>query len=93
MRKKGSRRFWGRGRLVGRGSEADTISVVAQMTNQYVESEAQVDTTTLELLAEWRRMDSTDNPDEIQAATKDLEEFKRAMNENRLLAGDAVLYP
>ena len=63
------------------------------MTNQYVESEAQVDTTTLELLAEWRRMDSTDNPDEIQAATKDLEEFKRAMNENRLLAGDAVLYP
>jgi hypothetical protein len=52
-----------------------------------------IDTATLDLLAGWRRSDATDNPDEVRAAERDLAEFKRAMNENRIAAKDPALYP
>ena len=52
-----------------------------------------VDTTTLDLLASWRRLDATDDPEEIRAAEQELAEFKRAMNDSRALAGELILYP
>ena len=52
-----------------------------------------IDTATLELLASWQRQDATDNPDEVRAAEQELAEFKKAMNENRTLSGEPVLYP
>lgn len=52
-----------------------------------------IDTATLELLARWRREDSTDNPTELRAADEELAEFKKAMNENRTVSGEPVLYP
>ena len=51
-----------------------------------------VDTATLELLQGWRLQDATDDPQEIGAAEQELTEFKRAMNENRTLAGEPLLY-
>ena len=52
-----------------------------------------IDTATLELLANWRRQDATDDPEEIRAAERDLAEFKGAMNRGRTLAGEPLLYP
>jgi hypothetical protein len=51
-----------------------------------------IDTATLELLQGWRFQDATDNPEEIRAAEQELIEFKKAMNENRTLAGEPLLY-
>ena len=52
-----------------------------------------VDTATLELLASWRQQDATTDPEEVRAAERELAEFKKAMNENRALAGEPVLFP
>ena len=52
-----------------------------------------VDTATLELLASWRQQDATTDPEQVRAAERDLAEFKKAMNENRKLAGEPVLFP
>ena len=51
-----------------------------------------IDNATLELLEGWRRQDATDDPEEIRAAEQELTEFKKAMNENRTLAGEPALY-
>jgi hypothetical protein len=51
-----------------------------------------IDIATLELLQSWRLQDATDNPEEIRTAEQELAEFKRAMNENRTLAGEPLLY-
>lgn len=52
-----------------------------------------VDTATLELLKSWRLQDATDNPEEVRAAEEEISAFKRAMNENRIVAGEPLLYP
>ena len=52
-----------------------------------------VDTATLELLASWRQQDATADPEQVRAAERELAEFKKAMNENRALAGEPVLFP
>ena len=52
-----------------------------------------VDIATIELLASWRRLDATDDPEEIRAAEQELAEFKRAMNDSRALAGEPIIYP
>lgn len=52
-----------------------------------------VDTETLELLEAWAREDATDDPEKLRAAQKELDEFKRAMNENRAACGERILYP
>lgn len=43
----------------------------------------------LELLARWRAEDATDDPKEIEAAERDLLEFKRGMN----AAGGRIIFP
>ena len=58
-----------------------------------VEKTDVVDTATVELLASWRRQDSTDNPAELSAAEEELAEFKKGMNENRTASGELVVYP
>jgi hypothetical protein len=52
-----------------------------------------IDNATLELLASWQVEDATKNAEDLQAAEKELAEFKRAMNENRIASGEPVLYP
>jgi len=52
-----------------------------------------IDNATLELLASWRVEDATKNAEDVQAAERELAEFKRAMNENRIASGEPVLYP
>ena len=52
-----------------------------------------VDTATLELLASWRQQDATADPEQVRAAERELAEFKKAMNKNRALAGEPVLFP
>lgn len=52
-----------------------------------------IDTATLELLARWRIQDATTDPEQLRAAEKELEEFKKAMNENRTATGERILYP
>ena len=52
-----------------------------------------VDSATLELLSSWRRQDATDKPQEIRAAERELAAFKKAMNENRALAGQPLVFP
>jgi len=48
---------------------------------------------TIQLLRSWRAQDATDDPEAIRAAEQELVEFKKAMNENRALAGEPPLYP
>lgn len=55
--------------------------------------ESSIDQATLDLLAEWRRLDATDDPELIRAAEEELAEFERAMNENRALSGARILFP
>ena len=52
-----------------------------------------LDTATLEFLASWKRQDATDDPDERRAAEQELREFKKALNESRVLSGESLLYP
>jgi hypothetical protein len=52
-----------------------------------------IDTATLKLLESWQRQDATDDPDEVSAAEQELAEFKKAMDENRSLSGEPLLYP
>ncbi len=52
-----------------------------------------IDTETLELLEGWAREDATDDPEKLKDAQKELDEFKRAMNENRTACGERILYP
>ena len=54
---------------------------------------AVIDTATLELLASWRAQDATNDPDELRAAEQELSEFRKAMNNNRIQAGELPLYP
>lgn len=51
------------------------------------------ETETLELLARWAREDATGDPETLRAAQRDLDEFKRTMNENRAASGERILYP
>ena len=53
----------------------------------------EVDTETLALLEGWAREDATDDPEKLRMAQKELDEFKRAMNENRAATGERILYP
>lgn len=52
-----------------------------------------IDSVTLQLLRDWRLQDATDDPEEIRAAEQELAGFKKAMNANRILAGEPLLYP
>ena len=52
-----------------------------------------IDSVTLELLARWRVEDAKKNPEDVQAAEKELEEFKKAMNDSRTGSGEPLLYP
>ena len=52
-----------------------------------------IDAATLELLASWRRQDATDDPEEIRAAEQELAEFKKAMNDARILLRRAPPLP
>ena len=52
-----------------------------------------IDTETLELLDAWAREDATDDPEKLRDAQKELDEFKKAMNENRAACGERILYP
>jgi hypothetical protein len=52
-----------------------------------------IDTATLDLLETWRLQDATDDPEQLRAAEQELTEFKKAMNENRTLLGEPLLYP
>jgi len=54
---------------------------------------ASIDHATLALLESWRVQDTTDDPAEIRAAEHELAEFKKAMNANRIEAGERPLYP
>jgi hypothetical protein len=53
----------------------------------------EVDTDTLELLAAWKVQDTTADPEQVRAAEKELADFKKAMNENRAVTGERVLFP
>jgi hypothetical protein len=52
-----------------------------------------IDTETLALLDAWAREDATDDPAKLKDAQKELDEFKKAMNENRTACGERILYP
>lgn len=56
-------------------------------------SNGAIDSATLELLAQWKQEDATQNPEEVRAAERELAEFKKAMNESRAHSGEPVLFP
>jgi hypothetical protein len=68
--------------------DATITPPVAQPSNN-----GSVDTVTLELLRTWRLQDATDNPEEVRAAEEEISAFMKAMNENRIVAGEPPLYP
>jgi len=67
--------------------EAPPATIVQRSDN------GSIDSVTLELLARWRVEDAAKNPEDVQAAEKELEEFKKAMNESRTGSGEPLLYP
>jgi hypothetical protein len=56
-------------------------------------ADAPIDYVTIAILEAWKRMDATNDPELIRAADEELEEFKRAMNENRAATGEPPVYP
>lgn len=52
-----------------------------------------IDTATLDLLALWRHQDATNDPEEIETATKEIAEFKASMNQNRSATAENTLFP
>ena len=52
-----------------------------------------LDTETMDLLKSWALEDATDDPEQLEAARKELDEFKKAMNDSRAASGEAVIYP
>lgn len=68
--------------------ETSPMSVLPQSSNA-----GSIDTATLELLAAWQAHDATNDPEELRAAERELADFKRTMNENRVRAGELLLYP
>ena len=52
-----------------------------------------LDIATLELLESWRIQDATSSPVEMQLAELELVKLKQAMNENRRLAGEPLIFP
>jgi hypothetical protein len=52
-----------------------------------------VDTATLDLLAAWKAEDATTDPEKIRAADKEVDDFMKAMNENRAATGERLLFP
>ena len=51
-----------------------------------------VDTATLNLLAQWKAEDATQDPEAIKAAEREVSEFKKALNANRSEAGESPLF-
>lgn len=47
---------------------------------------------TNELFAQWEAEDATDDPAEIEAAERELAEFKANINANRALTGERPIY-
>jgi hypothetical protein len=45
------------------------------------------------LLRSWREEDETPDPTEVEAAQRELDEFKKGMNDERARAGARPLYP
>jgi hypothetical protein len=72
--------------------QAKAENETTQLCNHSVNGDT-VDCVTLDLLAKWRLQDATENPDEIGAAEQELAAFKKAMNENRTLAGQPLVFP
>lgn len=52
-----------------------------------------IDTATIELLASWKAMDFTDNPEELRSAEQEVIEFQKVMNDNRAAAGERTILP
>ena len=50
-------------------------------------------TVTRELLAQEKQQDAPDHPAEIGVAEQELAEFKKALQESRVLSGESLLYP
>ena len=74
-------------------NEHTTVQANFTLPAAHLPSNAPIDTATLELLAQWRREDATDDPEKIRAAEQELTEFKRAMDENCALSGEPPLFP
>jgi len=52
-----------------------------------------VDSSTLELFAAWKAEDATSDPEKVLAADREVDEFIKALNENRSVAGERPLFP
>ena len=63
------------------------------MSDQPPPPVASVGTATLELLASWKAQDATTDPEKIRAADQEVDEFMKAMNENRAATGERLLFP
>lgn len=74
-------------------NEHTTIETKSTLPITHLPGNASIDTATLELLAQWRREDATDDPEKICEAERELAEFKRAMNESRAFCGETPLFP
>jgi hypothetical protein len=70
-----------------------TTSRPTMPPSQQVSGNGAIDAATLELLASWRVQDATTDPEQIRAAEQELAEFKRALKESRMVAGEPVLFP
>lgn len=67
-------------------------TVPAQPTPQAVPRRL-IDYATIALLEEWMVEDATDDPELIRLAEEELHEFKKALNENRAVCGERLLFP
>ena len=74
-------------------NEHTTVEANSTLPAAHLLSNAPIDTVTLELLAQWRREDATEDPEKIREAEQELAEFKLTMNENRALSGELPLFP
>ena len=68
-------------------------STTPLMSDQPPPPVGSVDTATLELLDSWKAQDATTDPEQIRAAEEEVNDFMKAMNENRAATGERLLFP
>jgi hypothetical protein len=67
---------------------SETASIAHQPANS-----RPIDYATIALLEKWREEDATEDPELLRVAEQELAEFKKQMNENRVSAGEPLLFP
>ena len=80
-------------RVAAQREGIDPAELVQQLVRAHLPPTSDENAASIALLQSWLAEDATDNPDDIQQAQAELDEFKQAINAERERAGARRIYP